>query len=164
MSLKVAPLTVHCVYFPAPLSIDKVLSILSSLPLTRDTIFCGDFNARMGSITGDSITITRGVALKPWLDEYSFSVLNAQLAYGINTLSAFRRQQECKSIIDLFLTNVGESAMLNAQLVVESDLSLGSDHRLMSLTFEYVPPVADTAVPGDSGLAPRRQWKLSKLL
>ena len=163
LSLRVGSLTVHCVYFPPPLSNDKVLSVLSSLPLTRDTILCGDFNARLGSITGDSITNTRGVALKPWLDEYNFSVLNAALAYGVNTFSAFRREQELTSIIDLFLTNLTESSLLNAQLVVESDLSLGSDHRLMSLTFEYVPPSSDTVASGDSGMAPRRQWKLSKL-
>ncbi|CEP06877.1 hypothetical protein [Parasitella parasitica] len=54
--------------------------------------------------------------------------------------------------------------MLNPQLVIESDLSFGSDHRLMTLSFGYVAPASDPqAFGGDSGLAPRRQWKLSKL-
>jgi hypothetical protein len=163
LSLKVGTLTVHCVYFPPPLSSDKVLSTLSSLPMTRDTILCGDFNARLGSLTGDATVNARGNALKPWLDEYCFSVLNESLAFGVKTYSSFRRQQEVSSIIDLFLTNIGEAALVNPQLVVESDLSLGSDHRLMCLTFEYVPPPDDTVSLGDSGLAPRRQWKLSKL-
>ena len=163
LSLKVGTLTVHCVYFPPPLSSDKVLSALSSLPMTRDTIICGDFNARLGSLTGDATVNARGNALKPWLDEYYFSVLNASLAFGVKTYSSFRRQQEMSSIIDLFLTNIGEAALVDPKLVVESDLSLGSDHRLMCLTFEYVPPPDDTVSLGDSGLAPRRQWKLSKL-
>lgn len=163
LSLKVGTLTVHCVYFPPPLSTDKVLSVLSSLPLTRDTILCGDFNARLGSLTGDSATNSRGVALTPWLDNFGFSVLNASLAFGVKTFMTFRRQKEASSIIDLFLTNLGGAAILNPQLVVESDLSLGSDHRLMLLTFEYVVPPGDLVVSGDSVLAPRRQWKLSKL-
>ena len=163
LSLKVGTLTVHCVYFPPPLSTDKVLSILSSLPMTKDTILCGDFNARLGSLTGDVATNPRGVALKPWLEEFDLSVLNASLAYGVKTFTTFRRQKEASSIIDLFLTNIGAAAMLNPQLVVESDLSLGSDHRLMLLTFEYVAPPGDLVVSGDSVLAPRRQWKLSKL-
>ncbi|GAN11839.1 hypothetical protein MAM1_1083d11450, partial [Mucor ambiguus] len=117
LSLKVGALTVHCVYFPPPLSSDKVLSALSLLPMTRDTILCGDFNARLGSLTGDAISNTRGNALKPWFDEHCLSVLNASLAFGVKTYSSFRQQQEISSTIDLFLTNIGESAFLNAQLV-----------------------------------------------
>ncbi|KAL0137289.1 hypothetical protein V8B55DRAFT_1316505, partial [Mucor lusitanicus] len=91
------------------------------------------------------------------------SILNESLAYGTPTFTTFRRQQEVSSVIDLFLSNIGESAFLDAQLVIESDLSLSSDHRLMVLTFGYVPPPDDTAGSGNTGLAPRRQWKLSKL-
>ncbi|KAK4509922.1 Ubiquitin-conjugating enzyme E2 15 [Mucor velutinosus] len=146
LSLKVGTLTVHCVYLPPPLSSDKVLSLLRSLPVTSDTILCGDFNARFGSLLGDTNANPR-----------VFSI-------GTPTFTTFRRQQEVHSIIDLFLTNIGEAALLHPQLVVESDLSLGSDHRLMVLTFEYVPPPDDTLGSGSSGgLAPRRQWKLSKL-
>ncbi|CEP10254.1 hypothetical protein, partial, partial [Parasitella parasitica] len=163
LSLKVGTLTVHCVYFPPPLSSDKVLSALSSLPLDRDTILCGDFNARMGPLTGDTVANPRGNALRPWLDEHCFQVLNASLAFGIHTFSTFRRQQEMSSIIDLFLTNIGDSGIKDPRLVVESDLSLGSDHRLLLLTFEYVAPPADLVTSGDSGMAPRRQWRLSKL-
>ncbi|KAK4513318.1 uncharacterized protein ATC70_007223 [Mucor velutinosus] len=144
LSLKVGTLTVHCVYLPPPLSSDKVLSLLRSLPVTSDTILCGDFNARFGSLLGDTNANPRGTSLLPWLEESSFSILNESLAFGTPTFTTFRRQQEVHSIIDLFLTNIGEAALLHPQLVVESDLSLGSDHRLMVLTFE-------------------RQWKLSKL-
>ena len=163
LSLRVGTLTVHCVYFPPPLSTDKVLSVLNSLPLNRDTILCGDFNARFGSLTGDAIRNSRGVALAPWIEESGMSMLNATLAHGVKTFLTFRNQKEQSSIIDLFLTNIGEAALVNPQLVVESELSLGSDHRLMVLSFGYVPPSGDVVVSGDSSLAPRRQWKLSKL-
>jgi hypothetical protein len=117
----------------------------------------------LGPLTGDSATNPRGVALTPWLDNFGFSVLNAPLAYGVKTFTTFRRQKEVSSIIDLFLTNIGDAAILNPQMVVESDLSLGSDHRLMLLTFEYVAPPSDSEASRNSVLAPRRQWKLSKL-
>ena len=146
----------HCVYFPPPLSCDKVLSVLRSLPLTRDTILCGDFNARLGTLTGDAIRNSRGVALTPWIEESNMSVLNATLAHGVKTFLTFRNQLEQGSIIDLIMTNIGESALVNPQLVVESDLSLGSDHRLMALSFGHVPPSGDVVVSGDSALAPRR--------
>ncbi|KAL7322835.1 hypothetical protein PS15p_211786 [Mucor circinelloides] len=162
--LVVGSLTVHCVYLPPPLSSDKVLSLLHSLSLTSDTILRGDFNARFGTLLGDTNANARGNALQPWLEESSLSILNASLAYGIPTFTTFRRQQEVHSIIDVFLTNIGELAIIDPQLAIESDLSLGSDHRLMTLTFEYVPPSGDGLVSaGDSGMAPRRQWKLSKL-
>ncbi|KAK4510247.1 histone acetyltransferase 1 [Mucor velutinosus] len=132
LSLKVGTLTVHCVYLPPPLSSDKVLSLLRSLPVTSDTILCGDFNARFGSLLGDTNANPRGTSLLPWLEESSFSILNESLAFGTPTFTTFRRQQEVHSIIDLFLTNIGEAALLHPQLVVESDLSLGSDHRLMT--------------------------------
>ncbi|CEP12101.1 hypothetical protein [Parasitella parasitica] len=107
LSLKVGTLTVHCVYLPPSLSSDKVLSILRSLPLHCDTIVCGDFNARFGSLLGDTRANARGNALAPWLEEASLSVLNETLAHGIPTFTTFRRQQEANSIIDLFLTNIG---------------------------------------------------------
>jgi hypothetical protein len=139
--------------------------ISNSSPLTRDTILCGDFNARFGTLLGDTNANARGNSLRPWLEESSLSILNASLvAYGIPTFKTFRRQQEVHSIIDLFMTNIGELAIINPQLAIESDLSLGSDHRLMTLTFEYVPLSGNSLVSaGDSALAPRRQWKLSKL-
>ena len=162
LSLKVGTLTVHCMYLPPPLSSVKVLSLLRSLPVTSDTIVCGDFNARFGSLLGDTQTNPRGNAMQPWLEEASYSILNASLAHGIPTFTAFRRGEPVHSIIDLFLSNIGEAALLCPRLVVESDLSLGSDHRLMVLTFAYVPP-AVAATSGSDGLVPRRQWKLSKL-
>ncbi|GAN11787.1 hypothetical protein MAM1_0959c11387 [Mucor ambiguus] len=112
LSLKFGTLTVHCVYLPPPLSSDKVLSILHSLPLTSDTILCGDFNARFGSLLGDTNANARGNSLQPWIEESSLSILNASLAYGIPTFITFRRQKEVHSIIDLFLKNIGEIAML----------------------------------------------------
>ncbi|KAG0972734.1 hypothetical protein G6F29_013292 [Rhizopus arrhizus] len=43
-----------CLYLPPSLSNDEVSSVLVSLPLTDDTIICGDLNARLGALTGDS--------------------------------------------------------------------------------------------------------------
>jgi hypothetical protein len=164
LSIKVDKVNVHCVYFPPSLSRDLVLSSLNSLPLHSDTIICGDFNARLGDVTGDSATNPRGLALLPWIEERNLSVLNSSLAYGIDTYCTFRNGAVASSIIDLFLTNIGGSGMVSPSLSVASDLSLGSDHRLLQLGFEYIAVSGGSSGVGDSSvLAPRRTWNLSRL-
>ena len=166
LSLKVGSLNVHCAYLPPSLSTATVLSALRSIPLNKDTILCGDFNARLGSLVGDLVTTPRGTALAPWFEESGLSVLNASLAHGVKTFSTFRGNVELSSIIDLFLTNIGESALVSPSITVESDLSLSSDHRLMFFSFTYVvPPPDGSSTPDGSSasMAPRKLWNLSKL-
>ncbi|KAG1436133.1 hypothetical protein G6F56_013692 [Rhizopus delemar] len=43
-----------CLYLPPSLSDDEVSSVLVSLPTSDDTIICGDLNARLGAVTGDT--------------------------------------------------------------------------------------------------------------
>lgn len=90
------------------------------------------------------------------------SVLNATLAPGITTFSSFRRGVEVSSIIDLFLTNISTSSMVSPSLTVASDLSLGSDHRLMTLSFDLVSD-GSLGTGHSLVLAPRRLWNLSRL-
>ncbi|KAG2191511.1 hypothetical protein INT47_011396 [Mucor saturninus] len=66
LSMKIDSVNVHCSYFPPSLSRELVLSALRSIPLGSDTILCGDFNARLGPFTGDSITTPRGADLTTW--------------------------------------------------------------------------------------------------
>ena len=162
LSLKIGAVNVHCVYFPPSISDDLVISSLKHIPLHSDTIICGDFNARMGSLTGDSRTTPRGVRLQTLCEQRSLEVLNASLAYGVATFSTFRQEAEHSSIIDLFLTNISSWNMTHLSLTVETDLSLGSDHRLMTLSFDYVPPLGSGG-NSDGTLAPRRLWNLSRL-
>ncbi|KAG1444907.1 hypothetical protein G6F56_010111 [Rhizopus delemar] len=67
------------------------------------------------------------------------------------------------SIIDLFLTN---SPLISPCLDIASDLSLGSDHRLLHLSFSFDPLIQSeqdsSALPGVT-LHPRRLWNLSRL-
>lgn len=184
LSLKIGTITVHCVYFSPRLSRDLVLHCLRSLPLNHDTILCGDFNARLGSLTGDAITTPRGTDFKAWIDERGLSLLNGSLAYGIPTFSTFRRETVLSSIIDLFLTNIPLTGMVSPGITVETELSLGSDHRLLTLSFDYVPLLgsgdnvgitmdnisgygatgnATSSGNGNAGVASRRLWNLSRL-
>ncbi|KAI8636571.1 hypothetical protein BD408DRAFT_437811 [Parasitella parasitica] len=59
-------------------------------------------DSRLGPLTGDSISNARGNALKPWFDEHSLSVLNASLAFGVNTYSAFRGGNEMRPVSDKY--------------------------------------------------------------
>ncbi|KAG1166508.1 hypothetical protein G6F35_018149 [Rhizopus arrhizus] len=82
-----------CLYLPPSLSNDEVSSVLVSLPLTDDTIICGDLNARLGALTGDSVANARGSVLLRWCEEHALSVLNSTLAPGVPTFLSFRGGQ-----------------------------------------------------------------------
>lgn len=166
LSFKIANLRVHCLYLPPRLSNAYVLEVLHTISLGLDTIICGNLNARMGRFLGDGNTNPRGTSLLPWLGEYQLRVLNQSLAFGVSTWNGMSNQLELtSSVIDLFITNIDPSLMSNAGIKVESDLSLGSDHRLLTLSFDLdtsaVINSADTT--GDPGVGVRRSWNLSRL-
>jgi hypothetical protein len=151
------------VYLPPSLHLDQVFDILNSIPLLPNTTICGDFNARLGELLGDSKTNPRGLRLLPWLSDRQLSVLQGSLAYGIPTFSAFRQGVEVSSIIDLFITNMDPSSLSAFLLNVECDLSLGSDHRLMTLSFGFDPSQDDVNLVAPAVLVPRRLRNLSRL-
>ncbi|OAD80281.1 hypothetical protein PHYBLDRAFT_137829 [Phycomyces blakesleeanus NRRL 1555(-)] len=134
LAIKIGSLRIVCLYLPPSMSTHDALAVLSSIPLTNDTIICGDFNSRLGSLTGDYATNTRGLALCQWLEEHALTVVNGQLSPCTPTFISFHQNVEISSIIDLFITNM---SFTNATLNIHTDLSLNSDHRLLSLSFIY---------------------------
>ncbi|OAD68345.1 hypothetical protein PHYBLDRAFT_188715 [Phycomyces blakesleeanus NRRL 1555(-)] len=134
LAVKIGSLRIVCLYLPPTMPTHDVLYVLSSIPLTHDTILCGDFNVRLGSVTGDYASNSHGLALCSWIEERSLSVVNADFTPCIPTYISFRNNYEISSIIDLFITNM---SLINPSLHVATDLSLGSDHRLLSLSFTY---------------------------
>ncbi|KAI9480919.1 MAG: hypothetical protein EXX96DRAFT_538152 [Benjaminiella poitrasii] len=90
----------------------------------------------------------RGIHLRTWLEGRHLTVLNSSLTYGIPTyLTSASGNRSLCSIIDLFITN--DTPLLRSpSMKVFSDLSQGSDHRLLSLSFNLVvsdPPVLDAS-------------------
>ena len=171
LSLKVGVLRVHCVYLPPSLHRNQVLEVLESIPRGANTIICGDFNARLGDTLGDYKVNPRGRLFYPWVLDRQLSILNASLAIGKPTFYGFRKGKETSSVIDLFVTNIDSSDLLGAAIHVESELSLGSDHRLLTLSFEIDSSVLGSGGAGGdsgagvsgSGVSVRRLWNLSKL-
>ncbi|OAD75683.1 hypothetical protein PHYBLDRAFT_166910 [Phycomyces blakesleeanus NRRL 1555(-)] len=60
LAVKIGTLRLICLYLPPSMPTHEALDILSAIPLTDDTIICGDFNARLGSVTGDYASNPRG--------------------------------------------------------------------------------------------------------
>ncbi|KAI9271569.1 hypothetical protein BDA99DRAFT_433719, partial [Phascolomyces articulosus] len=90
LSCIVANTLIHCVYLlPEKISDAFALDVLESLPLhlpnTNNTIICGDFNARLGTETGDSRCNTRGRTLLPWINSNTLTLWNKELLYGQST-------------------------------------------------------------------------------
>ncbi|OAD79344.1 hypothetical protein PHYBLDRAFT_162418 [Phycomyces blakesleeanus NRRL 1555(-)] len=155
LAVKIGTLRLICLYLPPSMPTHEALDILSAIPLTDDIIICGDFNARLGSVTGDYASNPRGVALEQWLEERSLTVFNGVLSPCTPTYISFCNEVEISSIIDLFITNTN---FANPSLHIATELSLGSDHRLLSLSFTYNLQHSPPAPP------PMRQtWNLSHL-
>ncbi|KAG0941607.1 hypothetical protein G6F31_014990 [Rhizopus arrhizus] len=138
------------------------MNVLSSIPSLPNSFICGDFNARLGDLTGDALVSPRGAAMARWLADRSLTVLNGPLAHGIPTWVGFRDDREMSSIIDMFLTN---ASLMSPRLDIASDLSLGSDHRLLTLSFSFAQSSASesSSDTNDATIHPRRLWNLSRL-
>ncbi|KAI8084266.1 endonuclease-reverse transcriptase-domain-containing protein [Gilbertella persicaria] len=132
LSFVIADILVHCLYIPPHESREKVQAILDSLSLswrnTTQTIICGDFNARMGSFTGDKINKPHRLIVKEWIQGNNLIVWNSWLQLGNPTCL----RQSGSSIVDYFLST---NELLNPKLTICEDMSLDSDHKLMHLDF-----------------------------
>ncbi|KAG1312584.1 hypothetical protein G6F62_014236 [Rhizopus arrhizus] len=103
----------------------------------------------------------RSSVLRRWCDDHDLNILNKTLAYGIPTYLTCRGHAEVSSIVDYYITNM--SLVRSASISVALDLSLGSDHKLMSLSFEYSVPVVHSIQPSPPSGQLRRLWNLSRL-
>lgn len=160
-SCQIADILIHCVYLPpsASYSNDDAISFIESLPLSThpsqtNTIICGDFNARIRGLLGDSRSNTRGTALYDFIMHNNITCWNATLAYGQPTYHSFTNEREDTSIIDLFLST---NPLDSPSIAIENDMDLGSDHKPVRLTFTPSSP----APPPQQH--PRQLWHLSKL-
>ncbi|KAG1552052.1 hypothetical protein G6F47_008650 [Rhizopus delemar] len=145
---------IHFLYLPSNLGIDEVTSVLNELPLqhsnTTMTLFCGDFNARLGTYTGNTRFDHRGRIISEWMGSHNLTLWNQRLTYGQPTSYTFQET----SIIDLFFSNVD---LVSPSLTIRHDLSLFSNHKLMTLSFA-LPPSSRVQLP------PKRTiWNLRKL-
>ncbi|KAI7858778.1 Endonuclease/exonuclease/phosphatase [Circinella umbellata] len=159
LSCIVANTLIHCVYLPPEKISDQfALEVLESLPLhhteTNNTIICGDFNARLGNITGDSIFNPRGRLLQPWISSNSLTLWNKEKAYGQPT---FLRHAG-SSIIDLYLST---QHINNTTITITDGKSHGSDHKMVHFNFEI--DHSTTANAAQQLPQRRRLWKLNKL-
>lgn len=169
LSLQFGQLRLVCFYLPPSATHEQVMTALGSVSFQKDTIICGDFNARLGPLTGDMapngsyVTNTRGVNFRTWLEDNELTVLNSSLSYGIPTFfKGSANNDERSSIIDLYITNA-PTALENSSIEVFSDYSFNSDHWLQMLSFDYTPSSTDHSPTTDLIVQPRRMWHLSKL-
>ncbi|KAG0926464.1 hypothetical protein G6F32_013207 [Rhizopus arrhizus] len=160
LSCQVSSFLIHCVYLPPSLNDTEAIEILKSLPTQThpsqtNTFVCGDFNARHHSLLGDNRTTTRGTLLLEWIMESGLICWNHRLSFGIPTYSSQARRENTgfayTSIIDLFLSY---NDLVNPQLQVREDLSMGSDHH--PVTLSCVLPTS----PPPSTTHPRLVWNL----
>jgi hypothetical protein len=124
---------IHCIYIPPELEEDvPITAILDELPMqyasTTTTILCGDFNARLGQITGDTRLDSRGRVFSNWIQTQNLTLWNQHLTYGQPTSYTFQGT----SIIDFFIS---DTDLVSPSLTIRHDLSLSSNHKFMTFSF-----------------------------
>jgi hypothetical protein len=121
-------------------------------------LICGDLNARHEALLGDTKTTTRGGYVANWVHESGLRCWNSELAFGVptycNPKRLTRQGEQYKSVIDLMITT---GDLVNPFLNVRLDLSMGSDHHPVTLSFTL--PLA----PPPPSAHPRLLWNLGKL-
>lgn len=146
---------IHCIYISPELEEDvPITAILEELPMqyasTTTTILCGDFNARLGQITGDTRLDPRGRVLSNWIQAQSLTLWNQRLTYGQPTSYTFHGTR----IIDFFLS---DTDLTSPSMTIRHDLSLSSNHKFITLSFR-LPEVSRHRLPPQ-----RVTWNLGKL-
>jgi hypothetical protein len=153
LSLKISSYTIHCLYLPPQLSLTTVEGILHSLTIDNHTIFLGDFNVRLGPITGDTRTNIRHEIFTNWYETNNLHLWNITEAYKQPT---YQSTNGC-SIIDFILTQPAQLPVHDFK--IHDDESFGSDHLLVTSTILLPSPPTPLPLPNQT----RRHWKLKRL-
>lgn len=161
MTCRIDNTLIYCFYLPPTPSLNDTiaLDILKSLPFDSNLILCGDFNARMGKYSGDHKWNTRGSKLAALIRRTGLFNWNSKLQYKIPTRLNYNTNTHKieQSIVDYFFTTFD---LAQPQMEIRTDLAiLGSDHKLMTLSFNY----ADSAHQQEEPPQQRKRWKLVRL-
>lgn len=154
LSFSLGPYKFHGVYFPPhSMSFQAFTDTLDNLPIDDHTFVFGDFNTRLGNITGDHRINTRARPFNQWITRHNLTNWNARLAYGKFTY----RQNSWHSIIDYVISSSRHIA--NASLKIFDQVSLSSDHHVCRFRFIPLTPIPML----DPANAIRQHWKLQRL-
>lgn len=101
------------------------LTIPESIGRASNLVLIGDFNMRLGALTGDKVVSERGRDLLPWLLEQGLT-----LCSNITNQPTFTRTGPTAgtSMVDMVWTNLGEDQW--AETITEDDIG-GSEHRMI---------------------------------
>ena len=114
LAFKLGNLQIICLYLLRPWMMTAI-RILKTIPMEGPTLICGDLNARIGTLVGDTRVNVRGTEMKEWLEDHDLIVHNGHLARGIPTYLTYRNNTIASSIIDLFISNF---ALTNSEMPV----------------------------------------------
>lgn len=151
-------ITLHGFYLPPSMPYPVYQNILSAIDFnSNSTVICfGDFNSRLGQITGDTkFTNPRGNFFRSWLATNQVQLWNSLLTPGEVTFE----NQSGSSIIDYFISKK-KIFQTQPDMYIESKINLNSDHHLLTFTFNTT--VHPKLLPPKLGNI-RRLWKLQRL-
>lgn len=150
-----------CFYLPPSMDDDLAIDLMEEAiaPFInnieiKNIILLGDFNARLGNITGEknNTTNSRSIPFFNFITHHGLTIQNIDLAYGKHTFI----NNTGSSIIDFFITS-NDDLTVTPYMEIRDDLHLNSDHKLVyfSFTHDFNPPTA--SIPH-----PRQLWNIHK--
>ncbi|KAG2190955.1 hypothetical protein INT47_005772, partial [Mucor saturninus] len=150
-----------CFYLPPSMDDDLAINLMEEAiaPFInnieiKNIILLGDFNARLGNITGEknNTNNSRSIPFFNFITHHGLTIQNIDLAYGKHTFI----NNSGSSIIDFFITS-NDDLTVAPYMEIRDDLHLNSDHKLVyfSFTHDFNPPTA--SIPH-----PRQLWNIHK--
>lgn len=104
----------------------------------EEVVLIGDFNMRLGHLTGDQMWCRRATDLHPWLMDRGFVHIPTQFGEATNVRNRDGIVEE-RSIVDYVFSRLGEDRHVCTEVVVDPDLGK-SDHRMIMTQVLAVQP------------------------
>ena len=131
IQVEVGNMQIVCAYMPPTMEDIDIKEFWREMDLLGreddDLIIVGDFNSRMGSITGDTKKNTRGIKLIKFLNQSSLELRLPEI--GRWTTYNYRG----RGITDLVLTKRNNNDIVASLEVKENETLGGSDHRVLQM-------------------------------
>jgi hypothetical protein len=147
------------VVYCSPNNTDDLQNILQNIETNQlelgkvgKVLVMGDFNGRMGNLTGDDLTNDRGKMIKKQSKKSGLQIIKSQQKVKYTFYHRYKGQ----SVIDLVMLDEGKGHSVSHYQVhgtSPSVISFGSDHRLLTLHWNI----------WDTELAKQANWSQSSL-
>jgi hypothetical protein len=152
------------VVYCSPNSMEDLQSVLLNIETNQaelgkcgKVLVMGDFNGRLGNITGDDLINDRGKMIKKLSKKSGLQIIKSSQPVKYTFYHKFKGQ----SVIDLVMLNEGKGHSVShyqAHGSGSSNISFGSDHRLLTFHWNIWDTELAVQAKWNQGSSPKVEW------